>query len=402
MMTPRKKSPPPSPPTPPATGRPPFGLEPGELREILDHAPDAKVIVDIRGRIIYASHQVKPVLGYASEELVGQPVSVLIPERFRAGHAGFMRGFVSSPSNRPMGAGGIQWAVTRSGREIPVEISLSSIGHENRRLVLANVRDVSERVAAIQDLARVNRELSQKSVELENTVADLRVFAQSVSHDLQAPLRQVMQFLNLLERRHGAELSVDARNYINCAMRSADRLAGMVQDVLAFTRIGSTQRAHEPVSLNWLLDEVLDRLRLQIEEAQATVTRDDLPTVAGDGAQLTQLIQNLVTNALAYRGSAPPRLHVGCRRDSDGWKISFRDNGLGIAPEYHARIFEMFRRGAPPPDRPGTGVGLAICRRVVERHQGRLWVESTPGMGSTFWVSLPTEPDEVGAIGAVA
>jgi len=378
--------------TSPEQSRPPVALrrlEQNELYQVLDHSPDPTIIVDASGRIVFASLQVEQVLGFERKDLLGLGLEVLIPERFHPTHAGHIRDFFARPSARPMGQGVDLWARGRDGREIPVEISLSWIGESDERLVVASLRDVSTRRRARDELEQVNRELARRTREQEAVVNDLRVFAQAASHDLQAPLRQVAQFLSLLDRRHGDSVSAEGREYLRCAMESAARLSMMVKDVLEYSRLGATEQRLGPVDLSDLLDRVLERIQVLLDEVGARITRDPLPCVLADASQLAQLLQNLITNALCYKSDAALQVHVSASFDGERWAVSVRDNGIGIAPSQHAKIFDMFQRSVGNEERPGSGVGLAICKRVVERHQGRIWVDSEPGHGATFSFTLP-------------
>lgn len=365
-------------------------LEQVGLSELLEHAPDPTVIVDARGLIVFSSHQLMAVLGYNRDELLNQPVHVLIPSRFHGAHVTHIRAFFERPAARPMGPGLDLWAVRKDGVEIPVEISLSSVGDGDQRLVVANLRDVSARRQVLLEVQKLNQELSHKTSELEALVGDLRMFAQTASHDLQAPLRQISQFLMLLERRHQDQLSDEAREYVRFAVDGASRLSLMVQDILAYSRIGASEQNFVCVSMAEVLDSVQANLQTLLSESGAELTHDDLPQVRADRAQVEQLLLNLVINAISYRGDDPPRIHLSAELDGEHWRFSVRDNGVGIDGAEHERIFAMFHRAGPSAGRPGSGIGLSICRRVVERHHGRIWVESERGAGATFHFTLPT------------
>lgn len=368
---------------------PVFGLGPDGVRELLEHFPDPTLIVDARGIIVFASLQVERVLGYPPDELRGQRVDRLMPGRFRSAHERHVQGFFAAPVTRPMGPELDLRALTRDGREIPVEISLSGVGSGDSRLVVAILRDVSSQRRAWAEVVSLNRELFTKTAELETVVGDLRVFAQTASHDLQAPLRQISQFLTLLRRRCGDSLSPDGLTYVDCAVQSARHLSELVAKILEYSRIGASERDFAPAALEHVLARVLAVLRAQLEEVSAVVTHDPLPIVRADAAQVEQLLLNLIGNAIRFRGKEALRIHVSAHLESGRWTVSVRDNGVGVEPAHHARIFEMFHRVGTDDARPGSGVGLAICKRVIERHQGRIWVLSEPGLGSTFVFTLP-------------
>jgi PAS domain S-box-containing protein len=254
-----------------------------------------------------------------------------------------------------------------------------------------------ERTAA--DLARSNRELEQ--------------FAYVASHDLQEPLRMVTSYTQLTARRYADKLDQDAKDFMQFAVNGALRMQRLIQDLLAYSRVGTRGKPFEPTDGNEVVSAVQENLRLAINESGAVVEMDPWPTIMGDPVQLTQLLQNLVGNALKFRGTQPPHIRVQCQRQAisacpiDGgarpvakssseeeWLISVRDNGIGIDPQYFDKIFVIFQRLHSQEQYPGTGIGLAICKKIVERHGGRIWVESEVGKGSTFFFTLPVMPAE--------
>ncbi|HWP28143.1 MAG TPA: ATP-binding protein, partial [Chloroflexota bacterium] len=194
-----------------------------------------------------------------------------------------------------------------------------------------------------------------------------------------------------LARRYRGKLDADADEFIEYAVDGARRMQALINDLLAYSRVGTRGQEFEPTDANAVFDQVVTDLGAAIEEAQAVVTRDDLPTVVVDPSQFGQLLQNLLSNAIKFRGERPPRVHVSARLEDDAWLFSVSDNGIGIAPEYTDRIFVIFQRLHSRAQYPGTGIGLAICKKIVERHGGRIWVESTPGEGSTFYFTLPLQ-----------
>jgi len=245
---------------------------------------------------------------------------------------------------------------------------------EVRQLNADLERRVAERTA----------ELAERAEELKRSNVELQQFAYVASHDLQEPLRMVASFTQLLAKRYRDKLDDDARDFISYAVDGATRMQTLIRDLLAYSRVGTQGKPFAPTRCDEVLDRVLDSLKLAIEESGAVITRGPLPTVQADALQLGQLFQNLLTNAIKFRGEKPARVQISAERNGRAWKISVRDNGIGFSAEHGERIFVIFQRLHTKAEYPGTGIGLAICKKIVERHGGRIWVESSPGEGSTF------------------
>jgi light-regulated signal transduction histidine kinase (bacteriophytochrome) len=231
--------------------------------------------------------------------------------------------------------------------------------------------------------------LRRSRAELERSNRDLERFASAASHDLQEPLRMIASYVRLLREDLAGRLDEEAERCMGFIEDGARRLKGMIDGLLAYSRVSTWHPEPEPVDLEEVLEECRHRLAIAIAESRATVTADPLPVVMGSRAQLVQLLQNLLANAVKFHGDRPPSVHVSARPSGDRWIVSVRDDGIGIPPEAHERILEMFERLHTGKEYPGTGIGLAICQRIAELHGGRIWVDSEPGRGSTFHVSLP-------------
>ncbi|WP_257457605.1 PAS domain-containing sensor histidine kinase [Archangium lipolyticum] len=240
----------------------------------------------------------------------------------------------------------------------------------------------------LEDLKKTQAELALRAQELARSNADLEQFAYVASHDLQEPLRMVASYVQLLSRRYKGKLDADADEFIHYAVDGANRMQALINDLLAYSRVGTRGKEPHPVSLEKCAARALSYLRLAQEETGAELTVEPLPWVKGDETQLVQLLQNLVGNALKFRGDKPPRIRVSATRQDDTVTVSVEDNGIGIEPQYYERIFAIFQRLHGKEEYPGTGIGLSICKKIVERHGGRIWVESTPGQGSTFRFTL--------------
>lgn len=240
-----------------------------------------------------------------------------------------------------------------------------------------------------RDLVRAQQSLEESIAELARSNADLQQFAYVASHDLQEPLRMVASYTQLLARRYKGKLDSDADEFIGYAVDGASRMQRLINDLLAYSRVTAQDKVFERVDCNGLVEEVLSNLRVAVEENRAVVTHDPLPTVMADGGQLGQLFQNLIGNAIKFRGKEPPKVYVSAERRTGEWLFSVRDNGVGVDPQYAERIFVIFQRLHNREEYPGTGMGLAICKKIVERHGGRIWVVSQTGQGATFHFTLP-------------
>lgn len=245
-------------------------------------------------------------------------------------------------------------------------------------------RDITER-------KWVEAKLKQTLAELERSNAELEQFAYVTSHDLQEPLRMVFSYVQLLEQRYKGRLDSDADEFIAYAVDGAIRMQEMINDLLDYSRVSTRGKSFEPTDCEAVFDRTLANLRVAIEENGAVVTHDPLPTVMADKVQLVQLFQNLIGNAIKFRGEKPLRVYVSAEQKGNEWVFSVCDNGIGIDLEYAGRIFRVFQRLHSKTEYPGTGIGLAICKKIVERHGGRIWVESQPREGSTFYFTIPTK-----------
>ena len=260
----------------------------------------------------------------------------------------------------------------------------------------ARVASLEAEVAALEQLLEVQERavveqsdrLERQTEELRRSNRELEMFAYVISHDLQEPLRMIASYTQLLAERYRGRLDERADKYIGYAVGGAKRMQQLINDLLAYSRVTSKGQPLQPVALDEVLAGVLVDLDLLIRETGATIHREPLPTVAADRSQVRQVFQNLISNSLSYRRpDVAPEVAVSCRQVGDVWEVAVRDNGVGIDPRHHERVFVIFQR--LDRTRDGTGVGLALCRRIVERHGGRIWVESAAGAGSTFRFTLP-------------
>ena len=257
---------------------------------------------------------------------------------------------------------------------------------------LVALGSISDAIAQGVKRKQAELALEERAKELARSNSDLEQFAYVASHDLQEPLRMVAGYVQLIERRYKDKLDADANDFIGFAVEGAQRMQRLINDLLSYSRVGRRVSELTPVDSEIAFTHALESLRTTVEESAGTVTHDPLPTkVWADETQLEQLLQNLVNNALKFKGAESPRVHVSAERRGADWLFSVRDNGIGIDREYFDRIFVIFQRLHGRQEYPGTGIGLAICKRIVDRHGGRIWVESTPGAGATFYFTLPEQ-----------
>jgi PAS domain S-box-containing protein len=507
------------------------------IRTLFELAPDAMIVVNDKGEIFRINAQAESTFGYKREELIGQILEILIPDRYRHKHVGQRNSYFAESHTRPMGTGLSLSGKRKNGDEFPVDIMLnplrSSQGNmviavirditkgkaaeealrhtnENFRLLVSGVRDyaifmldvdgnvitwnegaernkgykaaeiigrhfscfyveediqlgrpakelaeaiatgrsedeglrkrkdgstfwanvvissikdehgeligfakitrdlteqrladdaraaineekrrVSELNAEIEQQKRIEKALKEVTINLARSNADLQQFAYVASHDLQEPLRAVTGFLSLLVKKESGNLDADSQKYINHAVEGAHRMRALVNDLLTYARVESRGTEFEPVQLSKVLERVKSDLSVQIEENGALIDSDQLPTVTGDPTQLAQLFQNLIGNAIKFRSSQAPSVRIKCNRQRCDWLFSVQDNGRGFDMEHAERIFVIFQRLQGRESASGTGIGLALCKKIVERHNGKIWVESKPDQGSTFFFTLP-------------
>ncbi len=355
----------------------------GRYRGLLEAAPDAMVVVNQGGEIVLLNVQAEKQFGYRRDELLGQKVTNIIPIGFAERLIADDLRSAEDASAQQIGTGIELIAQRKDGSEFPIEIMLSPLRNAEGILVTAAIRDISVRKKAAVLLM-------QKVEELNRSNEELGQFAYIASHDLQEPLRMVASYTQLLSRRYKGKLDADADEFIAFAVDGASRMQRLIQDLLAYSRVGTKGKDLAETSSEDALQQALVNLRGAIEESSAVVTHDPLPAVLADEMQLIQLFQNLVGNAIKYQRPGIPRVHVSVAKNGGRkWDFAVKDNGLGIDPQYFERIFGLFQRLHKRDEFAGTGIGLAICKKIVERHGGNISVESQLGQGSTFRFALP-------------
>jgi PAS domain S-box-containing protein len=352
------------------------------LRSIVDNVLDGIITIDHRGTVTTFNPAAERTFGYFAGEVLGRNVAMLMPEPYRGEHDGYIANYLRTGQAKVIGIGREVMGRRKDGSIFPMDLAVSEFRLGGERFFTGIVRDITER-------KRAERELRETAKELTRSNLDLQQFAYVASHDLQEPLRAVAGCAQLLQKRYAGQLDSRADELIRHAIDGVRRMQTLIDDLLAYSRVDTRGKSFSPTDCNAALRAALANLAAALAESGAAVTHDDLPTVPADEAQLAQVFQNLLSNAIKFRGQDPPRVHVGCRREAAEWVISVRDNGIGIEPGYFDRIFVIFQRLHTRDEYPGTGIGLAICKKIVERHGGRMWVESEHGKGSTFLFTIP-------------
>jgi PAS domain S-box-containing protein len=354
----------------------------GRYRGLLEAAPDAMVVVNQIGEIVLLNLQAEKQFEYSRDELIGQQVKNIIPEGFAERLVADGLRSAEEALAQQIGTGIELHGRRKNGSEFPIELMLSPLESAEGILVTAAIRDITTR-------KRAQSHLLQKVQELNRSNEELQQFANIASHDLQEPLRMVASYTQLLSRRYKGKLDADADEFIAFAVDGASRMQQLIHDLLTYSCVATKGKELLETSSEDALQKALLNLRGAVEESGALVTNDPLPMVMADEMQLTQLFQNLVGNAIKYQTNTIPKVHISVAMNGeDKWDFSVKDNGLGIDPQYFKKIFGMFQRLHNREEFAGTGIGLAICKKIVERHGGTISVESQPGHGSTFHFNL--------------
>jgi PAS domain S-box-containing protein len=360
-------------------------IEKSYLDQLFDSAQEAIVVTETNGRVLRLNPEFTKLFGYTPDEALGRLIDDLVaPEDYYKSASAITKKAESG------GKVGLETVRRRKdGTLAHVILLVSPIVIDGKvEATYAIYRDISLRIRAEEKLKQTAEELMRSNKELE-------LFAYIASHDLQEPLRMVASYVQLLERRYKGKLDSDAEEFIGYAVDGASRMQRMINDLLIYSRVGTKGKPFTPIEVEKVLEQATSNLQIAIEESKAVVTHDPLPLLLGDETQLVQLFQNLIGNAIKFRENhQEPYIYVSAEEKPDEWLFLVRDNGIGIDPQYYERIFQIFQRLHGHKDYPGSGIGLAVCRRIVERHGGRIWVDSQPGKGSTFYFTIPKRSEK--------
>lgn len=348
------------------------------FEKVLKGNVEAIIITDTRGGIEWVNSTFSALTGHAGADVLGKSLGFLFAGGYNVHEA--MRQKLDEANYHE-----VETRIRRkNGTGFPAKATLSAVRSDADMIThhVLEFSDITEFCHAREELVRRTEELSRSNRELEQ-------FAYVASHDLQEPLRMVASYTQLIAQRYRGKLDADADEFIHYAADGAIRMQAIINDLLTLSRVSTRNTAFSRVDAKQALDKALANLRLVVGETGATVVCDPLPVINADGSQITQLFQNLIGNAIKFCGDAPPRVEIGAEQKNGEWVFHVRDNGIGIAPAHFERIFMIFQRLHTQKEYPGTGIGLAICRKVVEHHGGRIWVESEQGEGTTFYFTIP-------------
>ncbi|MEP7136153.1 MAG: PAS domain S-box protein [Chloroflexota bacterium] len=342
------------------------------LQDIIDNTSALVYVLDLDGRFLLLNHKLELLFGHKNSEMVGQPRKAFMPAEIAAQHRNNDLEIIQTGQGKIFEEENFE----PDGRHVYLTTKFPLFDmHNNIYAVCGISTDMSQRKHIEEELQRSNTELEQ--------------FAYIASHDLQEPLRAVAGMVQLLQQRYQGQLDERADEYIGHAVEASGRMQTLINDLLELSRVGRLGRSFSTTDMEQTLKHALVNLQSTLQESQAEIAHDPLPTLLGDEIQLTQVLQNLIANALKFRGARPPHIHVSAEKIEQRWRFAVRDNGIGIEAQYFERIFLVFQRLHTRREYPGTGIGLALCKKIIERHGGQIWVESQPGQGSTFYFTIP-------------
>ena len=349
---------------------------------VVDAAPNAIILVDSKGVITFMNRHTEILFGYSRKELTGKNISNLLPERFRKQHPELVKGFHSNPEVRPMGSGRDLFALKKDGSEFPIEIGLNPLETDEGKFVLASIIDITERKKTEE-----REKLHSKAIEAKNK--ELEQFAYIASHDLREPLQSISSFIQLLASDYSDQIDDIGQESLKYIMEAITRMKNLIQGLLDYSRLGKEAELTE-IDCNKIVEDVIADLNFSIMKTEAEIEIGILPVLYGYEVELRLLFQNLIGNAIKFRKKdTRPLIYISAEKDKNYWKFKISDNGIGITPDYYEKIFTIFQRLHRRDEYEGTGIGLAHCRKIVDLHNGNIWVESEPGVGSSFYFTIP-------------
>jgi PAS domain S-box-containing protein len=351
-------------------------------RLIMNSALDAIICIDTEGCITVWNPQAEKIFGWTEPEIKGRRLSdTIIPEQYRALHEAGLKRYLTTREHNVINKLIEITALNRQGKEFPIELTIIPMRQKDTDFFCAFIRDITEKREAEIRQKEYAEDLKRKNIELEQ-------FAYVASHDLQEPLRTVSGFVELLKRHYKDQHDENVTKYINYITDASDRMRRLVQDLLDYSRLGR-ERILEPIDCNQVVQQVLNDLTMAVQESGAVIHIDRLPIISGYATEMKQLFQNLISNSIKFRKPGQPAvISISAMPKEEHWQFKITDNGIGIEDKYWERIFIIFQRLHTKNEYEGTGIGLAHCKKIAELHNGKIWVDSTPGDGSTFYFTI--------------
>jgi PAS domain S-box-containing protein len=349
---------------------------------LLEACPVGLLVVAADGKIARVNAELERMFGYARAELVGSGTERLIAPDEQKRHAAQRRLLFARPERRGFGSALQLCAVRKDGSELTVEVAVSPLGGALESYLLVLVADISERQQREDEHAERREELERSNLELEQ-------FASIASHDMREPLRMIISYTDLLVEQFDGKLDARSEKFMGYISEGAKRMQRLIDDLMAYSRLDSRAQPAVPVRAEDAIRDVLQDMRPLVQETGTQVTHDALPTLLIDPVQLDQLLANVIHNAIKFRRDEKPRVHIRADFMQGMWRFAVQDNGIGLDTKYAQRIFQMFQRLHERTKYDGSGIGLAVAKKIVERAGGKIWVESSPGHGATFYFTLP-------------
>ncbi|MBX9668842.1 MAG: response regulator [Candidatus Obscuribacterales bacterium] len=362
-----------------------------ERMKVLEHSFDGYMTVDSQLRITEWNLLAERTFGWQRDAILGQSLARIIPSYLRRRFLKTFKSYFSAHDRGPIKTTTDITVETRSGKRFPAELGIFRMGAEGKSSYCVYVRDITVSKKSNEELEKL---IHERTEILKQSNEQLQQFAKIASHDLQEPLRAVQGFATLLAAGTEGKLDKDCTEFIEFIVDGTNRMRQLINSILSHSQINAADSLNQVTDCNSVIDEVLANLQESIEATKANLDIDSMPHVAVDRSQVVQLFQNLIGNAIKYKGASPPWITISARPVTHQWLFSVRDNGMGIEQQYVDRIFDMFSRLNSKTQYPGTGIGLAICKRIVTSHGGSIWVESHPGQGSIFMFTLPAAKEE--------
>jgi PAS domain S-box-containing protein len=354
-----------------------------KLASVLDTAVEGIVIINQEGIISLINHAVTRLFGFSEKELVGKPITRIIPNTVAEHHQKYIENYLETGEQRVIGIGRECTGCRKDGSEFPIYLSVSEIKENGKSLFTGMVRDITQQKQAEEKLTRQKEKLERSNTELDQ-------FAQMVSHDLKSPLHVIHGVLQLIQVKLSSKLDIKVRQLLENALDTVLRMDNMITQLLELSRTGDMKHHFRELNVQHIVEIALKNLGDAVESNEATIRYDSLPYIIADELQLTRVFQNLLSNALKYRSNKAPQISIRAEKQPDQWLFSVSDNGVGISEQDQRDLFTMFKRSNTTKHISGSGIGLAACRRIIERvFQGKIWVKSDVGSGSTFYFTIP-------------